>query len=82
MQYESGKERFRLALLLVNGDANEVRDSLIQKALSFGGPKTNVIATSKVRTKVASQNKNRSINKVRTVFGTGEFLKKPRRKSD
>ncbi|KAK9199018.1 hypothetical protein WN944_014205 [Citrus x changshan-huyou] len=81
-KYESDEERFRLALLLVNGDANEVRDSVIQKALSFRGPKTNVIATSKVRTKVASQKKHRSINKVRTVIGTGEYLKKPGRKSN
>ena len=40
---------------LVN--ANEVRDSVVQKALSFYSPKTNVIATSKVRTKVASLKK-------------------------
>ena len=57
MQYESNEERFRLAPLLVNGYANEVKDSVIQKVLSFHDPKTNVIATSKVRTKVASKKK-------------------------
>ena len=63
---------------LVN--ANEIRDSVVQKALSFCNLKTNVIATSKVRTKVASEKKNISIYKVRTIIDTREHLKKPARK--
>ena len=65
MKYESDEERFRLALLLVNDYANEIRDSIIQKALSLCGPKTNVMQLVKLEPKLLLK-KNRSINKVRT----------------
>lgn len=57
MHCKSDEERFHRALHLVNGDANEVRDRVIQKVLSFHGTQTNVIATSKVKIKVASLKK-------------------------
>ena len=36
-------------LHLVNGDTNEVRDSVVQKALSSCSPKISVISTSKCK---------------------------------